>query len=347
VLTVELARQLMPSKTPAETAELHRRLTDRLGTLPGVRSAAVAMCGVQRGCRSLNTGYTVEGYEKASPQEQIGFLINIVGPRYFDTMGMPIIEGRAIDGRDIAGSTPVVVVNETAARKYFAGHSAVGKRIGMDGKLTNEIAGVVRDARVLGVRDEPTPMAYYAMVQMRETASAVEIRTQGDPRPLIATVRRALTEAAPDVPVNRIVVMADQVNANLNQERLVANLSSAFGALALGLAGFGLFGTLSFAVARRTAEFGIRMALGASGGAVVWSVCREALVMVLAGVALGLPAVLFGSRAMRTLLFGVTAHDWSAFAGAGAVLVAVAAIAGLLPAWRASRVDPVIALRME
>jgi ABC-type antimicrobial peptide transport system permease subunit len=238
-------------------------------------------------------------------------------------------------------------VNEALARKYFAGRRAVGQRIGMDGKLDTEIIGVVRDARVLGVRDEPVPAVFYAMAQSRQGARVVEVRTHGDPRAAVASVRRALAEAVPEVPVTRVMARADRVSLNLSQDRLILSLSSVFGALALGLAGFGLFGILSFAVARRTAEFGIRIALGASGRRVCWSVCREALVIGFAGVALGLPIVVSGARAMRTLLFGVAPQDWSAFAGAAAVLLLVAALAGLLPAWRASRVDPVIALRME
>ena len=156
-----------------------------------------------------------------------------------------------------------------------------------------------------------------------------------------------MIEVAPDLPVGRVYAVVDQVNDALSLDRLVLSLSTAFGALALGLAGFGLFGILSFAVARRTPEFGIRIALGASTGRVLWSVCREALLMVTAGVMVGLPAVLFGGLILRSLLFGVSPHDWRVFAGAGVALLTVAAVAAFLPAWRASRVDPLIALRME
>ncbi len=348
VLTAELGMQLMPRKTPtpAQLAAFQSRLVEGVRGVPGTRSVSLAMCGVVRGCRSLNSPYSVEGYQ-AAPQEDVAFLINFVGTEYFDTMGMPVIEGRPIDSHDTTGSPRVALINEALARKYFAGQNAIGKRFGMDNKLDTEIVGVVRDARVLGVRDEPTPMVYYALAQSGQGPSVVEIRTQGDPRLAIASIRRALAEAAPEVPIIRLTPLSDQIHMSLSQDRLVLSLSSAFGVLALGLAGFGLFSILSFAVARRTAEFGIRIALGASGGRVLWSVCREALLIVLAGIAIGLPAVLFGSRALRTVLFGMTPHDWTAFAGAGAVLLVVAAVAGLLPAWRASRVDPVVALRME
>lgn len=295
----------------------------------------------------MNNGYAVEGYQ-AGRGESIGFLVNMVEHDYFETVGMQLKEGRLFDRRDTEKSPQVAVVNEALARRYFAGTRAAGRRIGQDNKLDTEIAGVVSDARVLSPRDEPIPMVFYPMTQaVRAAASVLEIRTHGDPRLAIAAVRRAVNEAAPEVPVGRVYALADQVSTNLNPDRLVLSLSSVFGALALGLAGFGLFGILSFAVARRIPEYGIRIALGASGGRVLWSVCREALVMVLAGVALGLPAVLFGAGAMRTVLFGVSPHDWSAFAGAGVALLAVAAVAAFLPAWRASRIDPLMALRME
>ncbi len=337
ILTVEMR---------IETEQQQRRLLERVRVLPGVRSASVAMCGVARGCRSYSDGYAVEGYQTAK-LERIGFLVNLVEPDYFGTMGMRLVEGRTFDQRDREKSPPVAVINEAAARKYFRGDRAVGRRIGHDAKLDTEIAGVVRDARVLSPRDEPMPMVFYALTQRPGQASVLEIRAAADPRLAIAAVRRVLAEEMPDVPVRSISVLADQVSANLSQDRLILSLSSAFGALALGLAGFGLFGILSFAVVRRTPEFGIRIALGASSGRVLWSVCREALAMVLAGVAVGFPVVLFCSRAMSTLLFGVSPQDWSAFASAGAALIVVASVAGLLPAWRASRVDPVIALRME
>lgn len=347
ILTANLATSLMPRKTPEQLPEFHRRLLERVSAVPGVRSASLAMCGALQGCRSLNDGYTVEGYHASSPQEQIGFLLNIVGPQYFETMGMRLTEGRTFDVRDNPSTTRVVVVNETLARKYFAGRRATGQRIGMGGKLDTEIVGVVRDARMLNVREQPMPSAFYPLAQMRELAHVLEVRTHGEPGLAVAALRRAIGEAAPEIPFSRITVMSELVNRNLSQDRLILSLASYFGALALGLAGFGLFSILSFAVARRTSEFGIRIALGAPVRRVVWTVCREALLIVLAGVLVGLPVVLAGARAMRFLLFGVGPQDGSALAGAATVLLVVGAAAGVVPAWRASRVDPVTALRVE
>jgi predicted permease len=327
--------------------ELHRRMVERIRQLPGVQSASVAMCGVLRGCRAINDGYTVEGYQPAA-REEIAFLVNFVGPDYFDAMGMRLMEGRLIDRTDTDKSPQVAVVNEALARRYFGQKSAIGRRFGQSKRLNTQIAGVVRDARVLSAREEAMPSVFYPLSQVPGMAGSVlEIRTAGDPRLVIGAVRRALTEVAPEVPVGRVTAMADQVSSTLGLERLVVSLSSAFGSLALGLAGFGLFGILSFAVARRAPEFGIRIALGASSGRVLWSVCRDALMLVLAGVAIGLPAVWFSSGAIRKMLFGVSPHDWSVFGVAGLALFAVAAAAALLPAWRASRTDPLTALRMD
>jgi predicted permease len=343
ILTADVAVKLAGSNVD----ELHRRMLQRVRELPAVQSASVAMCGVLRGCRAINDGYTVEGYQPAA-REEIAFLVNFVGSEYFDTMGMRLTQGRMIDRTDTDKSAQVAVVNEALARRYYARTGAIGRRFGQSGRLNTQIVGVVRDARVLSARDEAIPAVFYPLSQVPGMAASVlEIRTEGDPRLAIGAVRRALNEVAPEVPVGRVTAMADQVSSTLGLERLVVSLSSAFGSLALGLAGFGLFGILSFAVARRAPEFGIRIALGASSGRVLWSVCREALMMVLVGVAIGFPAVWFSSDAIRKMLFGVSPHDWSVFGAAGVALLAVAAVAALLPAWRASRTDPLTALRME
>ena len=160
-------------------------------------------------------------------------------------------------------------------------------------------------------------------------------------------MRRAIVEVEPNVPVESVVTLSERVDNNLSQERLLLSLTSAFGGLAIGLAGFGLFGLLSYAVARRTADFGIRIALGASQSSVLWAVVRESLLLALAGVAIGVPLVMAGSSVMSSMLFGVSPRDSATIVTAVGILVAVAALAGLVPAWRASRVDPLVALRSE
>lgn len=323
-----------------------QHLFDRLKAIPGVTAVSYAACGIADGCRSVVDGYTIEGYD-AAPNEEIAMLVNSVGADYFRATGMRLVEGRAFDDRDTKTSKPVAVVNLAMAKKYFPGGSAVGRRIGLDGKLTTEIIGVVADARVLNVRETPAPMAFYAAAQNFQGIPNIAVRTAGDPAATVNAVRKIISEALPDAAIRRVTPLAVQVEATLALDRLILALTSTFGALALGLAGFGLFGILSFAVARRTAEFGLRIALGASTGHVLWKVSREALLLALAGIALGIPAVFFASRILRLLLFEVAPYDWAALLGSGLTLITVAAVAAFVPAWRASRVDPVTSLRIE
>ena len=273
------------------------------------------------------------------------FLVNSVTPRYFDTLGTPLIAGRMFSDRDVEQGPKVAIVNRTLAAKYFKDGQALGRRFGRD-TLDVEIVGIVNDVRMLNVRTAPKPTAYFPIAQ-RAGGRALEIRTAGDPRQIISAVRASIARDTPGVEIESIVPLDERIRLSLGQDRLVVFLASGFGALALGLAGFGLFGLLSYAVARRSSEFGIRMALGASRSQVVWSVVRQALWLVLCGVLLGLPFVLSGGRLVSSLFFGIDPHDWATFFGATLTLVAVASACSVLPALRASRVDPLVALRNE
>jgi predicted lysophospholipase L1 biosynthesis ABC-type transport system permease subunit len=237
------------------------------------------------------------------------------------------------------------VVNQAFVRRYLSDGQALGRKFGYN--LEHEIVGVVEDARVINVKDEPAPMAFFTIEQRPLPLRSIEIGVTGDPALMTAAVRRAISEAAPNLPIEGVTTLSERVSTNLSQERLLLSLASAFGALALGLAAFGLFGLLSYAVARRSADFGIRLALGAQRRSILLAVLREALLLALAGVVIGLPLVVAGSSVMRSLLFGVSAYDTGTIVTTVAVLAMVAALAGLLPAWRASRVDPLTALRAE
>ena len=210
-----------------------------------------------------------------------------------------------------------------------------------------EIVGIVDDARLLSVKDAAIPTVYFSMAQRTTNARALEVRSSGDPRLMVASIRAAITRAAPGMPIENIAPLDERISRSLGQVRVMVFLASGFGALALGLAGFGLFGLLSYAVARRASEFGIRMALGGSRSQVLWSVVREALVLVICGVILGAPIVMAGGRYASSLVFGVSPNDWATFLGATLTLLIVAAACTALPALRASRVDPLIALRQE
>ncbi|MDX2151198.1 MAG: ABC transporter permease [Bryobacteraceae bacterium] len=332
---------------PDQTAELSRRIIERLNSVPGVRSAALAMCGLLSGCRSFSSDIVFEGYQPRRGEDP-GFLNNLVSADYFSTVGMRLLEGRFFTERDQeAAAHKVAVVNEALARRYFPGGRALGKRFGDDGKLDTEIVGIAGNARVLNVREAAEPMAFFPLERYPLGAGTIEVRTSGEPRQVADAVRRAIAEAEPRLPISRMIPLEEQVSRNLSQERLVLALTSAFGVLALGLASFGLFGVLSYAVARRTPELGVRIALGASRGRVIWHVVRDAVVVIAAGLAIGVPAVAAGTRFLGAMLFEVRPDDWGSLLGAMAALIAIPGAAALWPAWRASRVDPVTALRQE
>jgi predicted permease len=245
----------------------------------------------------------------------------------------------------------VAVINQTLARLLFPDEDAVGKHfhLGRRNVTDYEIVGIAKDAKHSTVRDEIPPTMYAPYVQslkgLREMS--FEVRTIANPTAMVAAIRHAVQEVDSNIPLFNLKTQSEQVNESLAQERLFAKLSSFFGVLALLLASIGLYGLMSYSVARRTHEIGIRMALGAQPGNVRWLVMREMLLMVLIGVAIGLPAAIAATRVVSSMLFGLTATDPWTIALATLFLVGVSALAGYLPARKASRVDPLVALRYE
>jgi predicted lysophospholipase L1 biosynthesis ABC-type transport system permease subunit len=231
-------------------------------------------------------------------------------------------------------------------RRYLAGRAVIGQRLGYT-ELDTTIVGVVADARVTNVKEDAVPLAFFPLRQRPLPATSIDVRTQVPPESLVEPVRAVLARAAPTLTIERVVPLTRLVHGNLGQERLVLMLTSSYGILALGLAGFGVFSTLSYTVSRRRNELGIRMALGAAPQRVLWGVLTEALVLAAVGIAIGLPLVMGTSSLLRNMLFGVTPYDWPTVTGTVAVLGLVAILAGILPAWRASRLDPLTALRVD
>jgi predicted permease len=324
--------------------ELSRALVERLEAAPGVTSASTAMCALVAGCRSTSD-IIVEGYQ-ATPGEIVQVQENRVSTEYFATTGMRLVDGRGFDTGDREDTRPVAVVNRAMARRFFGDRSPIGKRFGYAQPPDIEIVGVVDDARVNRVQQAPSPMAFYPMAQ-NAAPQTVEVRTAGNPRDAVNEIRRAVSDLLPDLPMGGITLLSDQVDSNLNQERLIAALTSIFGVLALALASLGLFGVMSYAVTQRTAEFGIRLALGASRARVLTTVLRESLIVVGIGAAVGVAAVFGAARLLVALLFGVSGTDFSTLIVALAVLTTIGAVASAVPAWRAARVDPMVALRHE
>jgi len=266
-------------------------------------------------------------------------------------MGIPLLEGRVFGPQDTNQVRPVAVISETLARRFFPGGSPLGKRFGMDRPESIdqfEIIGVVKDSKYQSLAEPPEPIAYYSLSQIpMPYLHNLVIRYAGSADAVIPQVRRAILEANRNLPIDRVISLTEHISLSLAQERLVARLATFFGSLALLLACVGLYGVLSYAVARRTSEIGIRMALGAIRGDVIWLVLREALALVGAGVVIGVLASLAATRTVSTLLFGLNPNDPLTIAAATLLLLAVAALAGYLPARRASRVDPMAALREE
>ncbi|MGH9382816.1 MAG: FtsX-like permease family protein, partial [Vicinamibacterales bacterium] len=326
----------------AELPALYQRLIESAEALPGVQSAAVAMCGLMRGCRSIVSGLIITGYD-SQPGEQVSLQENRVGPKYFETVGMQIIEGRSFNDRDTDDS--VAIVNETAVQRYFKNRSPIGQRFGED--TTNiEIVGVVRDARVNTVRDAVLPMAFHPL-EPGAYIGTLEVRTAGEPRATAEALHKAIARVDPNLPLDRVTTMADQAGSTLRQERLIARLTTALGVLALGLACLGLYGVMSYGVKQRTSELGIRFALGASRPLVLWTVLRDSLVLIGIGVAVGVPLVLAASQILGTMLFEVSPSNPITLGVSVLLLLVVGASSGYVPAWRASRVDPITALRHD
>jgi len=326
--------------------ETYRRVLDEVARLPGVESVALAMCGLQGAC-AIEDGYHVEGYQPR-PDEVVAFSVNAVNPSYFATMRMPLLGGRGLSDVDRPQTSSIAVVNRTFAIRYFGDwRLAIGRRFGLN-TPDIEIVGVVEDTRPLAnLKAVVMPAVFVPLAQRPVFPREVEVRTSGELATTMAAVRRAISTAAPGLPIESLEPAVVRVQRSLGQDRLMVLLTSAFSALALGLAAFGLFGIQSYAIARRTSEIGLRIALGASQSGVVTSIVQDTLRLVLYGTLIGLPLVAIGGRLASGLVFGVSPYDPLTLLAAVLVLVVVGVTASAGPARRASRVDPMVALRQE
>jgi predicted permease len=337
----------------ARLAILYQEVLDRVTAIPGVRSASLARFGL------IGAGYSgrrvwIPGYTPANERDR-NVAFNVVGPKFFETSGIPLVAGREFGPGDTATSPKVAIVNEKFARAYFNGDSPLGRRLGFGPKASEdlEIVGVVRDAKYFYLRkDSPSAVAVPFLQSLTGPGPGLgrmilEVRTIGDPESAAAVVRRAIQSIARDVPVYGVKTEEQQIDASLAQERLLATLAGFFSLLALFLACAGLYGVLSHAVAQRTSEIGIRMALGARRTNVVWLVLRDSAMLVSSGVAIGVPAAIVAARFIESQLFGLTVTDPATLLVASMSLTVAAALATFAPAWRATRVDPLVALRYE
>jgi predicted permease len=349
VLLVRVSPRLA-GYTPATATAMYLRAYDRLRALPGIRSVSFARYSPFSGSNSVNSG-TIEGY-KPRAGEDIDLETIQVGPSYPDTLGVSLREGRAPGVKDVAGAPLVAMVNEAFARRYVAGSSPLGRHFTINGAAVPnvEIVGVVRDVQFHDARKPVPPAVFPAMLQESSRFALdceFELRTDGDPTGAIPEVRQALAEIAPDVPQNDPVLLGSQVASAFDSDRLAARFVMFFGALALTLACVGVYGTIAQSVTRRTAEIGLRMALGAPAAAVLWLVVRQTALLLGAGLLAGLPFALLGGRLVRSLLYGVDPVDPISLGGAATMLVIVAGAASMIPALRATRISAVQALRSD
>ena len=328
----------------------YRQLLDKVRATPGVKSAGFAVVTVLSGDEWDST-LSVEGHKNLDNEDNQAFM-NAVSGDYFKTMGVPLLAGREFDDRDTGKKITSAIVNRKFATHFFGDKSPLGRHVGFgDGpksKLDIEIVGVTEDSLYEGPREGVHRQAFVPFAQSDFPAGVgFYVRTSMDSKSMFTALRREVQELDAALPVYDMKTLEHQLDETLSTERLIAVLSAAFGLLATVLAALGLYGIMAFMVARRTKEIGLRMALGAPRGQVVWMVMRETMVLVAAGLVIGIPAALAVSKYVSTQLFGVKATDIASAAAALIILAVVAAGAGFLPARRASTIDPIQALRYE
>jgi len=337
-----------PSKSLRDPRRFWNQVVERIGALPGVRSVSIGGDAVF-GNGGWNNGISVRQPDGTERQSQVAF--NVVGPGFFYTVGIPLVAGREFGVMDQANAPRVAVVNQAFVRKFLGDDNPLGKRFGNAGAGSSsqiEIVGVIGDARYGDLREQPSPMFYLPVLQnLDNRLYEVHVRTAGNSAAVIAAMRREIQAMDPDISVYDVRTIKEVINGLLQHDRMFAVLASVFGILALLLTSIGIYGVMAYEITRRTGEVGIRMALGARRGDVLWMFMRETLLVLAAGAALGLPAALASAHVLRTLLFGLDPSDPVTLVWAMATLAIAGALAALLPARRATKVEPMVALRYE
>ena len=346
---------------PERSKIYYQQLTNALSSVPGVESVGLASMRILEN-DEWDSSMTVEGYTPAKPEDRAEPYMNQISPGYFATLGVPIVAGRDFrmtDDHEIKKGpedddwTPTtVMINEKFAKKFFPGRNPLGLHLGFGSdpgtRMDMEIIGIVKDIKYTNLRDEVPEQAYVPYMGSHFLGSmTVYIRTAVDPNLLMPAVRQKVRELDANLPIYGLRTTETQINNSLVTERMIASLSTVFGFLTTMLAVIGLYGVMSYTVAQRTREIGIRMALGAEQGKVVWMVMREVLRLIGIGVVAGIPAALALTRVVESQLFGLTGHDPRTLGISTVALTVVACAAGYIPALRASRLDPMKALRYE
>ncbi len=334
--------------TEEQLPNLYEELVQRIEAVQEVRSASLSLFSLFSNA-TWRSSVAVDGYEPQTDEDPQANG-NMIVPGYFDTVGIPIVSGRKLESSDREGAPLVAVVNETFAKRYLGDRLAIGGRFGMGGEESSrniEVVGVVQDLKYNDLREETPPLVYFPVMQNMTYLHSLEVKTSGDPAAVTTSIRQVIQKVAGDLPIVNVTTLGEQVDQSLRQEKLISKLTSFFGLLALTLASIGVYGVLAFGVAQRTNEIGIRMALGARRYDVVWMILKDGTSLVAIGVGVGIVAALGTTHFVSSLLFGLTEKDPVTLLSATAVLIGVSIFAGYLPARRASRLDPLEALRYE
>jgi putative ABC transport system permease protein len=330
--------------TAAEAARYFGLGVEQLRRIPGVEAVAVAAVMPLDFGGSRRT-VSIPGYTPAA-REDMELNYNRVSPEYFGVMHIPLVDGRVFDARDTATQPPRIVINETMARRYFPGGHAVGRQIAFgNGPANVEVIGVVRDARYRTVREAPRPSFYMMLAQEPAISAAFHVRTSVRAEDRLGDMQRAIAGIDPRMAVRRALPLDAQLDRNISDERMARSIAVILGLAALMLAATGLYATMAFAVKRRTREIGVRMALGARATDVRLMIVRQSVILVAFGIAAGLGGAVWAGRAVKSQLYGVSPIDAASFSTAALILGLAAVVAAWIPARRATRVDPVIALR--
>jgi putative ABC transport system permease protein len=336
--------------TPADVRGFHARLLERVRALPGVESAALTT-GVLQPLVTNSGIYSIEGRPLPPPEERVEYPFEIVSPGFFETLRIPLVRGRTFSDQDHAAAPRAVIINETLARQGWPGEDAIGRRIRSGGDNSQSpwmtVVGVIKDVHRVDPHRPIRPELYMCSLQVTPRTQSIVARTAGEPAAILPAIRREVQGLDPQLALYRSGTLAGQVSATLNQPRFQATLLGAFAAVALLLATIGIYGVTSHAVGQRTQEVGIRMALGARKNHVLGMILEQHLRPALAGIVVGIAAALALSRYLESLLYGIRAADPTTFVIMAVGLFVVAVAACLIPARRAMRVDPLIALRNE
>jgi predicted permease len=341
----------------ARLAGLQRQIEDRVQSLPGVRAASFSMFTFDEG--EWSDPVIVQGVPP-TPENSHEVLYNVVGDQYFATLGLPLLVGRTFNEQDKEGAPLVAVINETMAKRFFPGVSPVGHRFGIGNDPSHggdiEIVGVAKDAKYVTLSEPSQMAAYFPWSQHLQYFSNFSVRYSGERGAVTNEIREAITQIDPHVMVSNVTTLAAQVQASIGNQQLIAQLSTFFALSAALLVCIGIYGLMSYTVARRTREIGVRIALGAARSSVQWLVLKENLTLACTGVLIGVPFALLGAQLvvkledphlLSRILYGVGPFDPLSVGLGLFVMIFACTIAGLMPARRASRVEPMIALREE